>query len=288
MNQASTVEVYCGDPDWEAAFALSQKQALSLFIQGMDWSDGNVLILPPGSLTKPAPRLFQKIQDFGNGSNPTWNAFTWGMYWQVAPEMAVGLVRSQLGNVGDEGQPIQNGMLKNNMLPLPLLAGMAWEACQRLPGRNFLAELFPALEKILECWLDQTHDRDGDGLPECDFHPAESLDDPTLQVGQRKLQACLDSYFVENPSLGAMLYHDFQALAGMAGELGMVEHQRELQQKAEHLREAVEECWDNHAGIYHRRDWLSHQSPAGSDLGNLKGSGTLECGQHPFHTPPAW
>jgi hypothetical protein len=95
-------------------------------------------------------------------------------------------------------------------------------------------------------------------------------------MGRRKFLAAWDDTCVETPALGAMLYHDFLVLAGMAGELGLDERKIGLEQKAEHLRKAVEECWVTSAGIYQRRDWLSHQSPSGRELGRLKGSGRQE------------
>jgi hypothetical protein len=100
-------------------------------------------------------------------------------------------------------------------------------------------------------------------------------EDMLLPGGQADL-ARGDITCAETPALGAMLYHEFQALAGMARELGLVEKGEELLQTAAHLGEVVEECWDEKKARYQLRDRDSHHSPAGRLLARKTGPGDLD------------
>jgi hypothetical protein len=279
VNQAETIEVECGDPDWEAAFALSQKQASGLFLPPMEGRQY------PTFTTSRQPD--QAWSPAGQGSGASYNARSpsaQDCLYMVnvlpgSPELAAGLVRNFLRWQKEDGSvywKADTAGKQGGWLAAPLLAGLAWDSYQRSPNREFLTEVLPGLEKFLQCWLNREHDRDGDHFPEWD-HPLQSgLEDDMQQTGGQAELSRGDITCVETPALGAMLYHEFQTLAGMARELGIVEKGEELLETAAHLGEAVEECWDEWKARYQRRDRDSHYSPAGKVVARKTGAGDLD------------
>ena len=145
VNQSETIEVTCGDPDWEAAFALSQKQASELFLPPQENLPNPTFI----TTREPDQVWSTGIQGSGGGFNDrspdAQDCFYIMNALPGSPELARGLVRNFLTGQQEDGFVHWKAgeTHKSSWLAAPLLAGMAWKSHQRSPDRDFLAEVIP-------------------------------------------------------------------------------------------------------------------------------------------------
>ncbi len=278
INAAHTVEIFTGDPAWDAAFAFSQKAAFSLF-----FGASRHLPFPSFVLSRQPDQGYSPRGD-GNDYSPAWSGqspleagYLAGLL-PGAPELAAGLVRNFLATQTPDGavnwKPGLAGQ-RGRWLAAPLLAGLAWQTYQRTQDLNFLHEVEPGLNAFADSWFGPQHDRDGDGFPEWD-HPLQTglEDNPAFTVWRAGSQGA-ELSAVESPALAAMLCYEFQSLANIAGALGRLQERQRLEQKIGELRRLTETCWNEETNLYHNRDRETHLSPSGKSLGGLRSSGTL-------------
>lgn len=286
VNAAGTVEIHTGDPDWDAAFALSQKAGFGLF-----FGPGQSLHHPSFVLARQPDQGYSPRYD-GSDYSHLWNgqpaleAGSLASNLPGAPELLAGLVRNFMAAQSNDGavdwKPGLAGQRGRWQCP-PLLAGMAWQYACRSGDNDFLRENFAKLNAFLRRWLHASHDRDGDGFPEWD-HPQQSgLEDHPLYSAWHSSSQGGDISCAESPALAAMLCRDFRTLSRIALDLDMPGSAEELQIAASNQHSLVEDCWDSSAGLYHNRDRDSHRSPAGRLLASQGGPGTLAVRQSFSH-----
>jgi hypothetical protein len=282
INAAQTIEIQTGAPDWDSAFALSQKTAFGLF-----FGPSRHLPNPSFVLTRQPD---QGYSPRGDGSDyphlwsgqPALEACTLASVLPGAPELAAGLVRNFLAARSGDGtvdwKPGLAGQ-RGRWLATPLLASLAWQTFQQTRDLDFLREVQHGLEAFTRCWFDRSRDRDGDGFPEWD-HPLQTNleDNPAFTVWQAGGQGA-DISTAESPALAALLCRETQAHAHIAGALNQPKKREKWETETERLRLLAEECWDAEAVLYHLRDRDTHRSPAGKSLGTRFGAGTLALGQ---------
>ena len=282
INAAQSIDIQTGDPDWDAALALSQKAAFSLFF------GPNQHLPNPSFVLARQPDQGYSARGDGMDYSPLWNgqpaleATYLASLLPGAPELAAGLVRNFLAVQGADGavdwKPGLAGQ-HGRWLAAPLLASLAWQTYQHNLDRDFLRALQNGLQTFTQCWLNDTHDRDQDGFPEWD-HPLQSglEDNPAFTVWQAGGQGASISA-TESPALSAMLTHEMLCLAYMAEALDQPGEQKKLESRAADLRLLTETCWDESAACYHNRDRATHRSPAGKTLGRQSGNGKFTLGQ---------
>ena len=282
VNAAQTIEIRTGDPDWDTAFALSQKTAFSLFFGPSQYlpNPSFVLSRQPDQGHSPCgdgsdyPHLW-------SGQSPL-EAFTLASLLPGAPELAAGLVRNFLASQSENGavdwKPGLAGQ-RGRWLAAPLLASLTWQTFLQTRDLDFLREVQPKLEAFNRWWFDESHDRDGDGFPEWD-HPLQTglEDSPAFTVWQAGGQGA-EIPTVESPALAALLCREAHAQAHIAGALNQPENHTMWEGESGRLRALTEQCWDAHAMLYHIRDRDTHRSPTGKFLGTQDGAGTLALGQ---------
>lgn len=279
LDAAQTVQVRTGDPDWDAALALSQKTAFSLF-----FGPGQHLPCPSFVFTRLPDQGYSPRGD-GSDYPHLWNGQPPLESWYLstllpaAPELAEGLLRNFLATRADDGsldwKPGLAGQ-RGRWLAAPLLATIAWQTFQRTRNLDFLREIQAGLSAFGRVWMRADHDRDGDGFPEWD-HPLQSgyEDSPAFTVWRPGGQGA-DIASAESPALAAMLCREFRSQAYIAEALGQPSVREILELESARLRALVEECWDAQAALHRLRDRDSHRSPAGRLLGELRGAGRLE------------
>ena len=282
INAAQTVEVFTGDPDWDAALALSQKTAFSLFLGA-----NRHLPYPSFVITRQPDNGYSPRGD-GSDYQSTWNgqppleAYYLSGMLPGAPQLGAGLVRNflstQVANGTVNWKPGLAGQ-SGRWLAAPLLAGLAWQTYQLTHDIEFLREVQPGLNAFVNCWFDQQHDRDGDGFPEWN-HPLQTgfEDNPAFTVWQAGGQGAEISA-AESPALAALLFHEIQSQAHIAEALGHSQERKNFELKQEEMRQLTEACWDSKAFLYHTRDRETHSCPTGKNLGKLRGPGTLKLNQ---------
>ena len=282
VNASQTIEVRTGDPDWDAAFALSQKIAFGLF-----FGSNQHLPYPSFVFTRQPD---QGYSPHGDGSDyphlwsgqPPLEACTLASLLPGAPDLAVGLVRNFLAAQSKDGavdsKPGLAGQ-RGRWLAAPLLASLAWQTFLQTRDLDFLREVQPRLEAFTRSWFDESRDRDGDGFPEWD-HPLQTglEDNPAFTVWQAGGQGAEISA-AESPALAAMLCKEANALAHIAEALDQPEDRVKWEVESGRLRTLTEECWDADRVLYHLRDRDTHRSPAGKVLGTQRGEGRLALDQ---------
>ncbi|HTX89710.1 MAG TPA: hypothetical protein VMC09_00720 [Anaerolineales bacterium] len=282
INTTQTMEIRTGDPDWDAALALSQTAALRLF-----FAAGGHQPFPSFVMARQPD---QGRSNRGDGSDypPLWNgqpaleAYYLAGLLPGAPELAAGLLRNFLATQTDDGwvdwKPGLAGQ-RGRWLATPLLASLAWKTFRLTQDLDFLKEVQPGLKAFLEVWYDKQHDRDHDGFPEWD-NPAQTgyEDNPAFTVWQAGGQGAEISA-VESPTLAAMLVRETQSLAEIARALGQAREGEQFDLKADGLRVLAEECWEPNTVFYHNRDRDTHRSQPGKVLGTQTGPGRMALSQ---------
>jgi hypothetical protein len=279
FNAAQSVEIETGDPDWDAAFALSQKNAHSFIMgpaQGLPHASFVLSRQPDNGYSDRGDG-----SDFGYlwaGQSPIDAYYLASLILPGGAQIVQNIVRNFLSTQSQDGQidgkPGLAGQ-RGHFLAAPLLAALTWKAFQCSRDDNFLAEVFPGLTRYVEAWFLPAHDRDGDGFPEWD-HPIHSgfEENPIFNRGQSKAPANDISTF-ETPSLAACLYNEIQSLKRIARQLNLASSIHTLTARAEVLRKAVESTWDTSRIIYHYRDRDTHLSNTGGPLTESIGPGEI-------------
>ncbi|MDI6768576.1 MAG: hypothetical protein QMD04_02745 [Anaerolineales bacterium] len=287
VNAAQTVEVRTGDPDWDAAFALSQKTAFNLFFPGNE-----NLPNPSFVLARQPDHGYSRRAD-GSDYSHLWSgqspleAYYLASLLPGSPDLAGGLLRNFLFTQDKDGfidcRPGLGGQ-RGCWLSPPLLASLAWRVYQATENEAFLADVFPHLLAFFQAWFAPAHDRDRDGFPEWD-HPLQTgfEDNPAYAAWHDWAQG-VDIATLESPALAASLYAECRSLIQMAEKLGRAEDLERLRFRAEALRIKTEECWSAAAGLYHYRDRDTHLSLVGETLAQQHGSGRIQP-KHLFSAP---
>ena len=289
INEQSLVDITTGDPDWDAAFALSQKTAFSLFFN------------PSANLPEPS-FVLSRQPDHGysrrgdgsdydytwSGQTPLESYYLSGLLLPGATHLAQGVLRNFLSTQNEDGainfSPGIAGT-RQRFSATPLLCSLAWRIYQNSQDSTFLASIFPGLLRFITSWFDPSHDRDGDGFPEWD-HPIQTgfEEHPAFDLWHSWGQG-YDITTFESPALGAMLYKELHILSQIARLLNQPEEVIQgLSQKASSVQAVVEACWDAHRSTYRDRDRDTHLTPASESLGFITGPGEVEI-KRKFTTP---
>ncbi len=279
LSNSGQVEVHTGDPDWDAAFSLSQKVARSLFL-------GPTAHLPyPSFVFSRQPdqgfSLLGDGREYGHlwsGQSPLEAFYLASLILPSAPQSAAGLLRNFLATAGEDGfidwKPGLAGQ-RSQLLATPLLASLAERIFAVTNDLDFLREAFPPLLAFARAWFSPRHDRDGDGIPEWDHPMQAGFDDHPLFTHWHPWSQGASISSAESPALCAFLYRECQTLIRMANLLGYREPVPALMSLADHLRAAVEVSWDPAHHVYRYWDRDSHYCTPAEVLAERIGPGEV-------------
>ncbi len=287
MLNAGQVEIFSGEPHWDAAFMLAQKQAAGLLA-------GPTPQLPhPSFLFTRQPDQGYSFRGDGSDYNYLWNgqtvmeaSYLADILVMAAPESIKNLVRNFLAVQEESGaidwKPGLGGQ-RNRLIATPGLARMVWRIYRQTEDVGFLVETFDGLYRQLESWFLPNHDRDGDGIPEWD-HPLQTGLDyhPVFS----RWQACatgVDIFTSEGPALCAFLHEECQCLIQISQVIGRDAEIKSLREKAEKLKEATGTAWDEQAACYFNWDRDTHISTQTDWDLEIKGSGNFSIRQDFSH-----
>ncbi len=273
-DEAETFDIQTGDPDWDAALAFTQKEALRLFFPATEH-------LPhPSFVSSRQPDDGYSRKGDGSDYPHAWagqsplEAYYLASLLPGAPQLTHGLLTNFLAAQDEDGSiDLRPGLAgqRGKMLATPLLASLAWEIYQSSKDETFLAESFPKLLKFFWNWFSPAHNRNRDGLPEWD-HPLQTgwEDNPLFDTWNPWSQG-LDVSAVEAPSLYAMLAREAGCLILMAEHLGRKSEAELVKRQAEALENAVQASWDERTALYQYRDPATHLCPKGEIIAQGKG-----------------
>jgi hypothetical protein len=273
------IEIYTGDPDWDAAFSFSQKVAFGLFMR-----ETAHLEFPSFVLSRQPDQGFS-LRGNGVDYNYTWNGQTpldvyymCGFLLPAAPDLAQGLLLNFTNTAAEDGfidwKPGLGGQ-RSQLLATPLLASLAWRIYQSTKDLAFLKAVYTPLLEFTRLWFTEKHDRDGDGIPEWDHTMQAGFDDHPLFSPWLDWSQGAEISTAESPGLCAFLYSECQALSRIARELEMPEAIPGLEALADNLRTAVEISWDPAISNYRYWDRDSHYCTRGVTIGERLGPGEI-------------
>ncbi len=276
QNQAEEVEISTGNPEWDTALMLTQREARRLF-----FPPSGGLPAPSFVLNRQVDQGFSIAKD-GSDYSPLWSGQTaldayfisslilpGGMPW------VKGLIRNFLASQDENGQidwrPGLGGQ-RSRRLAQPVLASLALLAAETSGETDWLKDVYPGLIRFLRSWFDSGHDRDQDGFPEWD-HPLQTglPDAPIYDRWQAGAQG-LDVNVLESPALGAMLVRECASLSQMGRLLGAEADIPWLEEQAARLTAEIQQTWQAEWGLYHYRDHLTHSMEPGRVLAAFTGN----------------
>jgi hypothetical protein len=288
LVNANQLEIHTGNPDWDAAFSLSQKTARGLILT-------NTSGCPyPSTVSTRLPDQGYSLRGDGSDYTHLWDGQTlFDLYYLFdllmpgEPDLVRGFFDNFLASqVADGSIPWKRGLsgqLGKQIAP-PLLATLVWRYVQLTGDEQFLHHSFPRLLSHLQSWFSPQHDRDGDGIPEWD-HPLQTgFDDHPVFAHWHPWSQGWDISMVESPDLCAYLHTEIQALIQMASLVNRPETIPALISLAEHLVAVVEASWDESTSTYQVWDRESHHSASAAVLAERQGPGIIPVST-PFEHP---
>lgn len=281
QNIRHSIEINTGNPDWDFALALSQKEAFSLYHRQINNNSMPAIVL------NRLPDHGFSVRGDGRDLDSHWSSVTPLdlHYWLQlilpgAPEVGASVIESILESITDKGfvDLYQGaGAQVSQLLTQPLLVTLCRLISQTDSGTQLHYKYYSSLIKFLKNWFSVTHDRDQDGLPEWD-HPVQSVAASSSLYDKKFLQSPAYSIaFSESSALAAMLYRESCLLKEIAQQQGFEADAQWLDEKCKTITKGCKQFVDELTENLRYIDFQTHLSPAGIRFGALTGNGILNC-----------
>lgn len=248
--------VQTGNRDWDLVLASSYNRVVQAFLR-------------PAGIFPRETFVASRTPDYGfskrgDGSDHPrmWEGQMPDVAYLIAPIMASidpstaeGVLRNYVAVQKDNGYiDLIPGAASQSrdLLCTPILARLAWAIYQQTENEQFIADIFPALQKFFEHWLAQDADRDG--IPEWQHErQTHYLAFPTFGRGRVWSQGA-DIRTTETPDLLAYLISEATALRNMADTLGEKAISEDLSKQIDTLAKTLKSFWDGDYFAYRDRD----------------------------------
>ncbi len=275
LNESQTYQIYTGDPDWDAALALSQKSAQGLFMGATEHL--------------PHPSFVSSRQPDQGYASPTHNHQWSGQTPQDAlylasllpcqSEMMRGALLNFLSVQEKTSGAIDNkpGLAgqRGRFLAAPFLASLAWRLSCAGTDRDLLTKTYPALLAFFWSWFSPARDQDRNGIPEWQ-HPSQTgFEDNPLFNGWNAWAQGVHINTVQSPSLTAALFQEANHLIHMAELLGRNADATLLRAQQKTLQESLQSSWDADAALYRYTDRDTHLSMPAKSLSERQASNSI-------------
>ncbi len=280
MGNAGMLAIETGDPDWDAAFWITQKELLRSIVGPTAHSSNR------GVVGRRDADEGYALKSDGRDHTGYWGglstADTFYLAMQIlpmAPDLVKGLLRGILRTQNAEGEldwaPGLGGQ-RAGVQAMPLLSTLAWETYRWTEDRAFLEEVFPGLFSFFESWFIKRHDRDEDGFPEWDHAPHSDFPSrPCFSRFEPGAQGFNISY-AETVDLAAYLYREGKALISIADTLGRGGLTALIEERLGVIVDRVESSWSEKRSSYAHVDRESHQSHSGLQIAKRRGTFDLK------------
>lgn len=280
LNASQSVEIITGDPDWDAAFAFSQKAAYGLF-----HSPTEHLPYPSFVFSRQPDQGYSRLGNgndypyFWSGQSPFESYYLASLLpcnASLARGVLLNFIATQDPHDGTiDDKPGLAGQ-RERFLAAPYLASLAWKLSCAGRDKDFLASVYPALTAYFWSWFSPARDHDRNGLPEWQHQLQTGFEDNPLFEGWHPWAQGIDITTVQSPALSAALYREAQCLIQMAEQLGRSSDTITLKAQAEVLRKGIESCWDADAALYRYADRDTHLSLPGKTLSERQAAPEIE------------
>lgn len=156
----------------------------------------------------------------------------------------------------------------------PLLAGIVRDAAEYSVDVHWLAQIYAPLLDAFKCWFTIENDQKDNAWPTWDNLLQTGMDSAPLYSTWNEADPGLDVKAVDDPALGAMLYHECQALLQIAHLVDQKEEVPWLMERAEIIKAHVQNCWNEEKGTYCYQDIGSGSREPRSPLLVISSDGT--------------
>ena len=243
----SQLQIITGNPEWNYAFALSQKEARGYICRH---SKGN----------ETTPELIQPLTAFKA-------LYLLDVLTPVESLTVRMILKKVLGAIEEDGLLPEESCADFSDLPaLPLAAELVWQADQISPDIVREEGFLDQISSGLTSWFLPGSDQDGDGIPEV-THPCQldliDIRPPTV------ISACERSGiipFLESPGLGTLLYNDLIRLEGLKRSQEQLTVEDSILIKQGILKDFLLQSWNPEQARFLNRDRDSHQISQGKLL----------------------
>jgi hypothetical protein len=204
--------------------------------------------------------------------------------WQISrillpaqPEMVKELINTVLDYQQADGtipwavKP--NGTPTKTAAP-PLLAGITRDVYAVTKESAWLGQVYPPLLNAYKKWSGPIAKKSADHWPVWDHLLQTGLDSAPLYSVWNQSDQGVDLQYVDSPALGAMLFHECQALIEISQILEKDEELNWLQSSAAEIKTHVMAGWNEQGGTFRYRDIVTRQSLAAKKLFHGQMDGT--------------
>ena len=254
IQEQSRLEIITGDPDWNFAFKLSQKEAAGYMSKYFPQGDSS---LNSDHFLSPFEALY--LID---------------VLTPIDPQAVTSILDRVLGAVKEDGMLPEGRCNDFASLPtLPLAGELLWQASQIAPLDQGKKILLKKLEALLNHWFLPDYDQDGDGIPEL-AHPCQlNLVDFRSPDSIPEYELSGNYPYIESPGLVTLLLNDLTRLRELQASLGENGTEDPADIKREVLTNFLQESWDSKESCFYNRDRDSHLTLPGRLISIDPGNG---------------
>jgi len=279
MINNGLINIQTGNPDWDAALMLSQKQAFGLIL-------GSSKQLPQHTfVTSRNPDQGNSLRGDGSDYDHLWNGQTPLDAYQLiniilptAPNLAKGIIQNFLSIHEQNGfidwKPGLAGQ-KSGLLATPILSTLTWHIYKYTEDKSFLEDNFDNLLKFIRLWFSEGNDKDSDGVPEWQHTFQTGFDDHQIYSSWHEWSRGVDISTSENPGLCAFLFRECKALIKIAELLKQDNQVDEFKSHLDNLHRAIDMSWDDNDATYQDWDRDTHYCSKGELIGKCTGPGII-------------
>ncbi len=278
-NTSETIEIETGDKNWDTAFALSQQAAFRLLF------GANEELPHQSFVSARQPDHGNSLRGDGKDYSANWSGQTPLESYYLAnllparPDLGQGFIKNFIAQQDEEGNidhKIGLAGQRSKILATPFLASTTWALYEKSQDKDFLAEVYPALQKFFWAWFSPEHDRNHDTLPEWD-HPLQSgFENHPLFSFWHPWARGVDISTVHSPSLFAALYGEAQALTKISSVVGKKNDITVLKAQIDLLQQGLEKCWEPRTSAFKYIDRDSDLAQRGKVLIRETGNGVIK------------
>jgi hypothetical protein len=289
LNESRTVHFYTGNPDWDAALAISQRVGAGLiFPRSVKLPDHSFV------LSRQPDHGYSMCGD-GSDYGYLWNGqsaldlyFLTGVLLTGSEEVIKGAINNFLAVQEESGwidwKPGLAGQ-RSCQMAQPLLASVICKVGAVLVNdHSWLRDIFPRLLAFFNHWFHPINDPDQDGFPSWLSSMQSGFEDsPMYGLFNPESQGAAINY-LKSPALGAMLLNECRCLIKIAGKLDEQSDAAALCERYDKLLANIESCWDPHDEIYRYHDAAHHVGGSAPFTISFQGDGQFTAA-HSFTSP---
>jgi len=262
-DKRQTIQIKTGNPDWDAAFLLTQVNARTHFVRcTKDENDFRFI-----KTRLPDHSSFNQEDPYSTDSLTNLDLYHLSQVLMPASaDMFAPLLEKHVIHQIERQKPNP----ENNNFPsrktkngCPILATTVLAVYEITKNHDFLSNLYPFLTEFFRSWV--SDHASGNEKEHLVWETSSQLQIDTGLCTYDFWETCckgLDITKAESPALYAMLFQEAKALYKISKTIGERSQQRYFSHWQKELFKRLENCWHEDDGAYGFQDIQSHLSPS--------------------------